>query len=106
MEIDEGEGDSLFMFAPNQVELQQHGLVMVDSIMDVEGGRCVKLLMENHSYEPHHLKEGMELGEAQPIKLLLKEIKTGVMLEPEPEPTPPPDPYVAALKNMPAQLRY
>ena len=37
VEIDEGEGDSLFMFAPNQVELQQHGLVMVDSIMDVEG---------------------------------------------------------------------
>ena len=108
VEIDEGEGDSLFMFAPNQVELQQHGLVMVmvDSIMDVEGGRCVKLLVENHSYEPRHLKEGMELGEAQPVQLLLKETGTGVMLEPEP--TLPPtsdDPYIAALKNMPAQLR-
>ena len=44
MEIEEGEGDSLFMFAPNQVELQQQGLVMVDSVVDVEGGHCVKLL--------------------------------------------------------------
>ena len=52
VEIDEGERDSLFMFAPNQVELQQHGLVMVDSVMDVERGRCVNLLIENHSYEP------------------------------------------------------
>ena len=58
------------MFAPNQVELQQHGL-MVDSIIDVEGGRCVKLLIENHSYEPCHVIEGMELGEVQPVQLLL-----------------------------------
>ena len=106
VEIEEGEGDSLFMFAPNQVELQQQGLVMVYSVEDVEGGHCVKLLIENHSYEPRHLKEGMKLGEAQPIQLLLKETKTGGTIEPEP--TLPPtsdDPYVAALKSMSAQLR-
>ena len=58
MEIDQGEGDSLFMFAPKQVELQEHGLVMVDSVMDVEGGHCVNLVTENHSFEPRHLEEG------------------------------------------------
>lgn len=48
----------------------------------------------------------MELGEAQPIQLLLKETETGGTIEPEP--TLPPssdDPYAAALKSMPAQLR-
>ena len=103
VEIGQGEGDSLFMFAPKQVELQKHGLVMVDSVMDVEGGRCVNLVIENHSFETCHLKEGMELGEAQPIQLMLKETETQ-----EPEPTLPPssdDPYVAALKNVPAHLR-
>ena len=93
VEIEDGEGDSLFMFAPNQVELQQHGLVMVDSIMDVEVGRCVKLLIENHFYEPFRLKEGMESGEAQPVQLLTE---TGVMLEPEPTLPPTSDePYIA-----------
>ena len=29
--------DSLFMFAPKQVDLQQHGMVMVDSVIDAEG---------------------------------------------------------------------
>ena len=59
VEIDEGEGDSLFMFSPNQVELQQHGLVMVDSVMDVEEGHCANLLIEiPDSFWPRKTKEG------------------------------------------------
>ena len=48
--------------------------------------RCIRLttVIENHSYEPRHL--------------------TGGTIEPEPTPTSN-DPYVAALKSMPAQLR-
>ena len=94
------------MFAPKQVELQKHGLVMVDLVMDVEGGHCVNLVIENHSFETCHLKEGMELGEAQPIQLMLKETEPQDTIEPEPTlPLSSDDPYVADLKNVPAHLR-
>ena len=48
----------------------------------------------------------MELGEAQPVQLLLKETQTGFIIGPELTLHPTrDDPYVVALKKIPAQLR-
>ena len=78
---------------------------MVDSVMDVEGGHCVNLVIENHSFEPRHLEEGIVLGEAQPIQLRSKEDESGDTTEPEPTSSPNDDPYVAALKSVPTHVR-
>ena len=45
-------------------------LVMVDAVIQCEGGNCATMLMENHGDTPMKLGKGMMLGNVEPVELV------------------------------------
>ena len=59
--------DEVLLFTP---QLDEEFLRMEESVVEVGGGHCVTLVMENRSHSPIRLKKGTKLGETFAVDIL------------------------------------